>query len=229
MLIDGIIFDKDGTLFDFGATWNTWTLDLIAELADGDAETARRIAMETDFDLSTGRFRPTSPVIAGTGREAAECVGRALPDRSLDDLEDLMNRRAAEAPQVPPTDLAPLLDRLRALGLRLGVMTNDSEYSARVHLERAGVDDRFAWIAGFDSGHGAKPAPDPLLAFATDQNIPPARIAMVGDSTHDLVAGRAAGMMTIAVLTGPAVQTELEPYADAVLPHIGHLPAWLDA
>lgn len=229
MELDGIIFDKDGTLFDFGATWNTWALDLITELAEGDAETARRIALATDFDLTTAQFKPTSPVIAGTGRQAAECVARALPDRSLEALEELMNRRAAEAPQVPPTDLAPLLDDLAGRGLRLGVMTNDSAYAARVHLERAQILDRFHWVAGFDSGHGAKPAPAPLLAFARDQGLDPARVAMVGDSTHDLLAGRAAGMVTVGVLTGMAGQGDLEPYADTVLPHIGHLPDWLAA
>lgn len=227
MDLDGIIFDKDGTLFDFGATWNSWALDLIVELSEGDADTARRIAAETDFDLATGTFRPTSPIIAGTGREAAEHVARALPGRSLDELEALMNERAAQAPQQPPTDLAPLLDDLAGRGLRLGVMTNDSEYAARAHLDAARVLDRFHWIAGFDSGHGAKPAPTPLLAFAAHEGVDPARVAMVGDSTHDLVAGRAAGMVTIAVLTGMAGAEELAPYADAVLPHVGHLPDWL--
>ena len=52
---------------------------------------------------------------------------------------------------------------------------------------------------------------------------------MVGDSTHDLIAGRAAGMWTVGVLTGIAATDELAPYADAVLPDIGHLPGWLDA
>jgi phosphoglycolate phosphatase len=52
---------------------------------------------------------------------------------------------------------------------------------------------------------------------------------MVGDSTHDLHAGRAAGMRTIAVLTGTAVTADLAPYADVVLANIGEIPAWLDA
>ena len=57
--------------------------------------------------------------------------------------------------------------------------------------------------------------------------LPPERIAMVGDSTHDLLAGRAAGMMTVGVLTGLATTTDLSPHADVVLPDIGHLPGWL--
>ena len=83
------------------------------------------------------------------------------------------------------------------------------------------------FIAGCDSGHGAKPQPGQLLAFAERIGLSPDRIVMVGDSTHDLIAGRSAGMQTVAVLTGLAEAAVLAPYADAVLPDIGHLPAWL--
>ena len=50
---------------------------------------------------------------------------------------------------------------------------------------------------------------------------------MVGDSTHDLRAGRAAGMTTIGVLTGMALREELVPFADLVLDDIGEIPALL--
>ena len=59
--------------------------------------------------------------------------------------------------------------------------------------------------------------------------LPPASIAMIGDSRHDLLAGRAAGMPTVAVLTGVAEAAELASVADAVLPDIGHLPDWIAA
>ena len=57
---------------------------------------------------------------------------------------------------------------------------------------------------GFDSGFGAKPALGPLLAFATAMGLLPDQVVMVGDSPHDLIAGRAARMHTIGVLTGLA-------------------------
>jgi hypothetical protein len=50
---------------------------------------------------------------------------------------------------------------------------------------------------------------------------------MIGDSTHDLDCGRAAGMTTVAVLTGLADRDDLAPHADVVLPDIGSLPGWL--
>lgn len=228
MTLQGILFDKDGTLFDFRATWDQWAADLIAELSGGDPAVGHRIATEIKFDMVARRFRPDSLVIAGTGREAAECVGRALPDRDVDDLDQKLQDSAAKAPLAPAVPLAPFLAELTRRGLALGVMTNDSYLGAEAHLSSAGVFKNFDFIAGFDSGFGAKPDPDPLLAFCDHVKLAPATVAMVGDSTHDLVAGKAAGMVTIGVLTGPASAEDLTPFADVVLKDIGEIPAWLD-
>jgi len=224
---DGVLFDKDGTLFDFHATWSVWAHEVIHDLAGGEAEVMARIAEAAHYDLTARAFRPTSPIIAGTNREAAECLGRALPGRPVEEIETHLMLSAAHAPLAPAVPLAPYLDGLAGRGLRLGVMTNDTEYGAKAHLTSAGVLDRFHFVAGFDSGHGAKPAPDPLLAFARAMGLAPARVVMVGDSAHDLIAGRAAGMQTVGVLTGTALAADLAPLADSVLPDIGHLPDWL--
>ncbi len=230
--LDALLFDKDGTLFDFHATWSVWAQELIDRLAGDDP--ARRIAVAEAmaFDIHAGgRFRPDSPVIAGTNREAAECVARVLDPGGPDivALEALMTELAAAAPLAPPVPLGPLLAGLRARGLLLGVMTNDSETAAHAQLQAAGVAGHFDFIAGFDSGFGAKPDPDPLLAFVRRHRLNPARVAMVGDSAHDMIAGRAAGMRTLAVLTGVAGHDDLASLADAVLPDIGALPGWLEA
>jgi phosphoglycolate phosphatase len=53
-------------------------------------------------------------------------------------------------------------------------------------------------------------------------------VAMVGDSRHDLDAGRAAGMHAVAVLTGMAERNDLAAHADVVLDNIAGLGAWID-
>ncbi len=225
--VDGLLFDKDGTLFEFSTTWDTWAIGVIRDLAAGSEERRRDLAREMHFDLEMGQFLPSSPIIAGTNREAAECVARAMPGKPIEEIEIFLMESAALAPLAPAVPLAPFLGSLSEMGLVLGVMTNDAESVALAQLGSAGVRETFDFIAGFDSGYGAKPAPDPLLAFAKHVGLSPARVAMVGDSTHDLMAGRAAGMQTIAVLTGMAEAAELTPYADVVLPDIGHIPDWL--
>lgn len=226
--IDGILFDKDGTLFDFHATWSVWGRQVIDQLAGGRAEVSESIAAAMHYDLEQNVFLPTSPVIAGTNREAAECVATGHATLNVDEVEVFLMESSAQAPLAPAVPLVPFLEGLAARGIARGVMTNDTEYGARAHLSAAGVLDHFNFVAGFDSGFGAKPAPGPLLAFAKAMSLEPARVLMVGDSTHDLIAGRAAGMQTFGVLTGTATISDLMPYADMVSPDIGHIPAWLE-
>ena len=228
MRADAILFDKDGTLFEFGTTWEAWARAFLMRATGGDAARATKVGQTIGFDLPGNRFVPDSIVIAGTPAEVAQELDPHFPDLEFPALVDLLNEEAAKAPQAEAVPLAPFLDGLRARALRLGVATNDAEAPALAHLHAAGVRDRFDFIAGFDSGHGAKPGPGQLLAFAAAVGIDPARVVMVGDSTHDLLAGRAAGMQTAGVLTGMAQAEDLWPHADTVLSDIGHLTGWLE-
>lgn len=222
----GIVFDKDGTLFDFARTWEAWAKSLLSRIA-ADEDAAFRMGQAIGFDTGTGRFRRDSVVIAGTAREVAAVLAPHLPDMTLPEIVALLNEESALAPQAEAVPLAPLLDGLRGAGFRLGLATNDAEGPARAHLTAVGVMDRFEFLAGFDSGHGGKPAPGQLLAFAAATRLAPETCVMVGDSRHDLTAGRAAGFATVGVLTGMALERELADLADVVLPDIGHLRDWL--
>ena len=225
--IRGLVFDKDGTLFDFHATWSAWCDGFIRDLCGPDPRRIERLARRLDFDLDAGRFQPSSPMIAGTMEVIVEAVREVVPEREEGALRHLILTTSAAARQIEVTPLVPLIDRLVAAGMTLGIATNDNEAPAKAHLERAGILDRFAFVAGYDSGHGAKPTPGQLLAFCALTNIPPGDCAMIGDSTHDLDSGRAAGMTTIGVLTGLATRADLAPHADVVLDDIAALPAWL--
>lgn len=227
--IKGLCFDKDGTLFDFAATWEAWAKRFLIRAAGGDEARAGAMGDTIGFDLKAGKFARDSLVIAGTAGEIADALAGHFTDVARAEVLRMINEEASAAPQQPAVPLVPLLEGLRARGLALGVATNDSEAPAHAHLASAGVTALFDFIAGYDSGHGAKPGPGQLLAFAAAMNLPPEQIVMVGDSTHDLHAGRAAGMRTVAVLTGAATAQVLAPLADVVLRDIGEIPAWLSA
>lgn len=224
---DAVLFDKDGTLFEFGATWESWARAFLMRASGDDADHAGWIGRQIGFDLDRDSFSADSIVIAGTPDEVAHALTPHLPRMTHAGIVTMLNEEAAAAPQIEAVELAPFLDHLRGQGIRLGVATNDAEAPALAHIGAAGVLDRFDFIAGFDSGHGAKPEPGQLLAFCRAVGVDPGRAVMVGDSTHDLIAGRAAGMATVGVLTGMAGRGELAPLADAVFPDIGHLTGWL--
>ncbi|WP_370314957.1 HAD family hydrolase [Roseivivax marinus] len=220
----GILFDKDGTLFGFDATWSAFGAAVVDDLGGSAPETRAAVAGALGFDLGAGRFHPDSPVVAGTADEVAHRLAPHCPGQTPAEVAAWLDVRAADIAPVPAAPLGPLLDRLTALGAVLGVVTNDATEAARVQLRAAGVIGRFAFIAGYDAGHGAKPAPGPLRAFAEASDLRPSEVAMVGDSLHDLHAARAAGMRAVAVLTGPVAADVLAPHADLVLPDVSHLP-----
>ena len=229
-VVRGIVFDKDGTLFDFQTTWAAVTGRMLAVLSEGDPGLEARLAAAAGYDLAAQRLLPGSVIVAATVVESADVLMSAMPrgtDRGR--VIDVMLRLAETAPQVEAVPLRPFFEALRARGLALGVATNDGEAPARVHLSRAEVLDHVDFVAGYDSGHGAKPAPGQLHAFCAATGLTPEAVLMVGDSRHDLTAGRAAGMRTVGVLTGLATAEDLAPHATVVLDHIGHLPGWLDA
>ena len=230
--IRGILFDKDGTLFDFTASWAGVMERTLAALSP-DPALCHAMGLAVGYDGRTRRFVAGSPAVVGAVAEVAVLLAPYLPGRSVEEIEAIANRIGEEAaqtgmlcPAVP--DLPGFLAGLGRDGYVLGVATHDSEAAARAHLGAVGALDRFAFIAGYDSGHGLKPGPGMLLAFAAATGLRPAEIAMIGDSVHDLGVAPAAGAaMAVGVLTGPSGREELAPHADHVLDSIADLPALL--
>jgi phosphoglycolate phosphatase len=229
----GILFDKDGTLFDFQATWKR-VIETVLDRLARDRATWELMARIGGYDPVHGRFLPGSPVVAGSTGQIAALWAEILPGLGAAKIERVLDDTGLEVLADPaalyPTsaDLPGLLARLSDSGYRLGVATHDSEQGARVQLAAVGALAAFDFIAGYDSGHGLKPGPGMLLAFAAATGIESASVVMVGDSVHDLEVGRNAGAaMTVGVLTGPATRQDLVPYADHILPSIEDLPALL--
>jgi len=227
--VKGLIFDKDGTLFDFDKTWGAVTKTLIETECFDDPTRQAELAQVLGFDMKNTVFYPESIVIASTAEEVAEVILPYTVDKVKAALLLRMARVTADTPQVQVTDLKPFFQNLKQAGFALGIATNDSEGPALANLAQAGVTEAFDFIAGFDSGFGAKPATGQLLAFCEKLDLIPKQCVMIGDSLHDLHAGRAAGMRRVGVLTGPASRAELSPHADVVLASIADLPAWLDS
>jgi phosphoglycolate phosphatase len=122
--------------------------------------------------------------------------------------------------------MAVTLSALRARGLVLGVATNDTAAGLAASLDRCDLLHNFDFTAGCDSGFGAKPEPQVILAFAAAHGLALNEIAMVGDSTHDMETARRAGpVLRVAVLSGTGTRADLAPQADVVLDSVCDLPA----
>lgn len=228
--IAGILFDKDGTLLDFDASWEPVNRQVSLVAAGGDAELADRLLAACGMDPISGHIVPDSLFAAGNTREIAEgLIGAGAPfdPETLVPLIDDLFAGAAEM-SVPVTELQPLFARLRQRGLRLGIASSDNERSIRVTVRRFGIDDYVDFVAGYDSGHGAKPGPGMVLGFCAETGLAPHQVAVVGDSNHDLHMGRNAGAgLKVAVLSGTGSRQSLEEACDIILNDITELEAVL--
>jgi len=232
MAIKGILFDKDGTLLDYVATWMSLNQTAALAAAGGDRTLADRLLAVGGYDAAANRVRGGSPLAAGTNRQIAACWADQMPGSDLDALTREVERVFTEGGRhsaTPVTELAPLFARLRDRDLRLGVATSDSEAGAHATLGHFGVVELLDFLAGYDSGYDPKPSPELVGGFCEATGLTAAEVSVVGDNLHDLEMGRAAGAgLLVGVLTGTGVHDDLVAHADHVLDSIVELETLLD-
>ena len=94
------------------------------------------------------------------------------------------------------------LQQLRDVGLQLACLTNKPLSFANALLQAKGLDHLFMHVYGGDSFERKKPDPLPLLKTCEALGVKPAQALMVGDSSNDAQAARAAGCPVVLVRYG---------------------------
>jgi pyrophosphatase PpaX len=102
-----------------------------------------------------------------------------------------------------------MLDALTARGVRMAVVTSKLEPSARRSLDFLGLSRHFELVVGLEATGRHKPDPAPVLHAVERLGARPGEAAFVGDSPHDVLAGNAAGVASVATLWGPFSREEL--------------------
>ena len=229
----GLLFDKDGTLLDFEASWSRVYHELCLDLAGGDVATANAMLVAGGFDPESGRFRSGGALAAGHTLDIVRIWYPALTgseQRAMVERIDEVFYKNGVAFSVPFPGLSDTLQTLSDAGFAMGVATNDGTAATKAALEALGLAAFLPHVFGYDSVERPKPAPDIVYAFAAASDVPPEEIAVIGDNPHDLEMARAAGAgVAIGVLSGNGGLAELEPLADVVLESVRDLPAWLSA
>ena len=192
MLPRVVLFDLDGTLID--------SIPLILS------------SMKAAFD-GHARPPPVDEWVALIGTPLDAMIRRWAVDEA--DVERLKERYKVHQwahhdamvhafPGVPE-----LLDGLSARGVRMAVVTSKLEPSARRSLDFLGLTRHFELVVGLEATGRHKPDPAPVLHAIERLGARPEEAAFVGDSPHDVVAGNAAGVATVAALWGPFSREEL--------------------
>lgn len=226
-----ILFDKDGTLLDFEATWSPILKVMALDAAKGDVDAAAGLLEIGGYDPETGGFRSGSVLAAGTSRSIVELWHPRLSGDRLAEAVVRMDRAFHDhgvKHSVPIEGVGETLDLLAARGFVMGVATNDATLAARTSLDVLGMGQHLPHVFGYDSVPRPKPAADLVLAFAAATGIAPVDIIVVGDNAHDIEMARAAQAgLAIGVLSGNSGRDDLAPIADGLIECVRDLPDWL--
>ena len=187
--IRAVLFDLDGTLIDSAP-------DLAGAV---DKMRVQRGLPSLDY----ANYRP----MCGAGARGMLQVGFAMgPDHENYEAmreEFFANYQAGMLDKTHAFDgISVLLAALRARGLQWGVVTNKSERFALPLTAAMPLFASAAAIVGGDTTPFSKPHPEPLLEAARRLGVPPELCLYVGDDERDIVAGKAAGMGTVAATYG---------------------------
>ncbi len=231
MRIGGVLFDKDGTLIDVNATWVPIYREVLMDLFRTDIAGAESLMVQAGYDPVTGKFRAGSTLAGGTTRQLVQLWWPGIDEAGIAEKARILDHdyvhmvREKLAPLMP---LAPILEELRGMGLKLGVATNDSHVSASNHMAHVGVFEMFDDIIAADTVPVPKPSGDMIRRFAQVTGLAASAIAMVGDNSHDMEEARNGGAgLAIAVLSGNAAHEDIAHLADHTIDSVADLPALL--
>lgn len=188
-MIDAVLFDLDGTLAD--------------SAPDLGAALNRLLAEEDRAPLALEQMRPHASngvrglLGAGFGISPDESSYAGLANRFLDHYEKLLCQGTTLFPGI-----AELLAELDKLGICWGIVTNKMQRFTLPLVDGMGLRQRAACIVSGDTSRRAKPYPEPLLLACIAAHVRPSHSLYVGDDLRDIVAGRAAGMITVAAAYG---------------------------
>lgn len=191
---DVFLFDLDGTLIDsIGLIEDSYQHTLAAH---GYARASRAQWLE-------GLGRPLTVQFARLGAPEEEVEAMVATYRKW-------NLAQHDARVRPFEGIHAALEALATAGARMGVVTSKHSIGAHRGLAHCGLAGFFEVVICSDHVTEPKPAPQPVLLALQRLGAQPARAVMIGDSPHDLEAGRAAGVRTAAVAWGPLSRAELE-------------------
>jgi HAD superfamily hydrolase (TIGR01509 family) len=151
-------------------------------------------------------------------------------DRIIEDFEQLTTELW---PRIYAQEVRPIpqaqetLERLHQDGVKLGIVTHSFAWELSMHEWERRMYGLVGEIITRREVPNFKPAPDPVLECLRRLKAPAEKSICVGDSPVDIKAGKAAGTLTIGVLTGVSdYETLKREEPDLILPSVGEL-AWL--
>ncbi len=200
--VAGLVFDLDGTLVEsYSAHIKSWS------------RAVAFFGVEADEQM----IRPH------LGRSSGDIARALLGNRPRSEIEDAYRLKDQIYYEIIPQELRPVdgavvtLMDLRRRGYRISIASSNPATVITRSLRTVGLDVATDHIASQDEVNRGKPEPDLFLLAAKKMGLSPSMCVAIGDTTYDVLAGRAAGMPTIAYCG------RVQPRSDLVEARPGHL------
>jgi HAD superfamily hydrolase (TIGR01549 family) len=201
-MIEGIVFDVDGTL---------------TNSIEAYYEVFREVAARFGFQIK--KEEVLEPMATGS-----LIWDRIIPENSPD-RDEKIRQFMSVIPQVyqevfqhvrPFAGLESVLKGLEERGVRLGALTSSRIVAVRP-LYHDALSQYFITIMTREDGFPLKPSPDGILECLKRMNVHATHAIVIGDTPLDIRAGKAAGTLTIGVLSGIGNQMQLEAEAPTAI------------
>jgi phosphoglycolate phosphatase len=200
----GVVFDKDGTLFDLDARWLPYFRSFIDAIADRCEDPSLVPLLSDVLGVDDDGLVPDRPAAIDTGARIGDLVVGALVSQGRDPASSQAVVAAAAGlarlgALIPLGDVDAGLRGLAAGGRRLGIATSDGRTNTIAELEQSGLAGLFETLRCGDDIGPVKPDPGVLSGIAEEWGLAPSELLYVGDNRHDLATARSAGVPFIAV------------------------------
>ena len=211
--IEAYLFDLDGTLIDsIGLIMSSYRHTMMEHLGEIPADHAWRSGLGTPLRTQIARF-------ARTEHEVDAMTSTYV--RYTERHHDLM--------VVAYPGIREALESLRRTGRKLAIVTSKNRRSMWRGLRLCGLEGFFDAFVTVDDVDAYKPDPAPVVKALESLAASADATVFIGDSPHDVAAGRAAGVKTAAALWGPFSRDELARQdPDHWLVHPSEIPTFIE-
>ena len=184
-----VIFDLDGTLIDS----ELFYLNLLLEFLKGKG-------MVLSFEEACKTVGAhNSPIWENVARAHGGSIsGKALCQEYKDEFERKFRNRELDYSQMQFADVLPVLEKLRADGVRMAIASSSSDKIIRRVVEQQNWERFFPVLVSGDNFRKSKPDPEIYRYTMKQLGTVPEETLVVEDSTYGIEAGKAAGVMVAA-------------------------------
>lgn len=238
--LKGIVFDKDGTLFDYAHVWAEVLSETVAtafaEMGKGTAEHKRaQQAMLTLMGIDNEGNSLAKGLVFTHKRHLIlkryllYCIryrinavkAFRLYQQNIKHSEDLVSKHLQN---LDFTVQQNLFSKLKERGYYIGIITSDTETSSKNFLSIMGLEGMVDFLSTRDSSYHRKPHPQAFKAFCSRFNLDSHEVAIVGDTETDMkMAKKGKAGYTIAVLSGSNDEKLLKRMASVIYKDISYL------